>query len=104
MLDMVNSSFCFNRHLLESNPNQNGTTNVIPDDSGFATLTAFKAGQLLGFAVKLLDFPAEAAHILDDLHVVLRYLVGDDIVRALGKQHYSEGFHLMLSWHALDSV
>ena len=64
MLDIVNGSLCINRHLFEPNPNQNGTANVIPDDSRLATLVAFKAGQLLGFSVKLLDLPAKAAHVL----------------------------------------
>src|SRR5450759_2147910 len=96
MFYTVNGSLCFNRHLFETNPNQNGTANVIPDDSHFATLTTIKTGQLLGFLVKLLDLPAKAAHILYDLHVVLRHLVHHDIIRALGRQHYSEKFHLML--------
>ena len=51
MFDMVNGSLCINRHLFEPNPNQNGTTDVISYDSRFATLTAFKTGQLLGFSV-----------------------------------------------------
>jgi len=99
---MVNCSLCFNRHLFETNPNQNGTANVIPNDSRIATLTAFKTGQLLGFSVKLLDLPAKAAHILYDLHLVLSHLVRHDIVRALGRQHYSENFHLMLGRKTFD--
>jgi hypothetical protein len=59
--------------LLEANPYQNGTANMIADDTSLATLTSFNPGQLLGFTVKLLDFPAKAAHILYDLHVVLRH-------------------------------
>src|SRR5450759_279487 len=102
MFYTVNSSLCFNRHLFETNPNQNGTANVIPDDSRFATLTTIKTGQLLGFLVKLLDLPAKAAHILYDLHVVLSHLVRHDIIRALGRQHYSEKFHLMFGRKALN--
>jgi hypothetical protein len=56
---MINSSLCFNRPLLEANPSQNGITDLIPDDSGFATLATFKTSQLLGFSVKLLDLPAK---------------------------------------------
>ena len=102
MLDMVNGSLCFNRHLFETNPNQNGTANVIPNDSRIATLTAFKTGQLLGFSVKLLDLPAKAAHILYDRHVVLRHLVHHDIIRALGRQHDPENFHLMFGKRPLN--
>jgi hypothetical protein len=71
MLDMVNGALGSNRHLLETYPNQNGTANVIPDGSGLATLITFKTRQLFGFSVKLLDLPAEAAHVLYDRHVVL---------------------------------
>jgi hypothetical protein len=102
MLYAVNSPMRFNSHLFETNPNQNGTTNMISDGSRFATLISFDACQLLGFSVKLLDLPAKAAQIMYDLHVVLRHLVGNDIVRALGRQHHSENFHLMFSRKAFD--
>ena len=49
MLDAINSSMRFNGHLFETDPNQNGTTNVVPDDSSLATLIAFNSRQLLGF-------------------------------------------------------
>lgn len=102
MFDMIDGSLSFKRHLFEANPNQNGTANMIPDDSCFARLIAFQTGQLLGFSVKLLDLPAKAAHILYDLHVVLSHLVRHDKVRALGRQHHSEKFHLMFGRKALD--
>ena len=76
MLYAVKCTLCFNRHLFETNPNQNGTANVISDASGFATLISFNTCQVLGLTVKLLDLPTKAAHILYDLHVVLRHLVG----------------------------
>jgi hypothetical protein len=75
---------------------------MIADSARFATLTAFDAGQLLGFAVKLLDLPTEAAHILDDQRVVLSHLVGDDKVRALRRQHDPENFHLVISRKPFD--
>src|SRR5882757_927495 len=96
MLDPINGTLGFNSHLFETNPNENGATDVVSDNSCFATLISFDASQLLGFSVKLLNLPSEAAQIMHDLRVVLLYLVSDDIVRALGRQHYSENFHLML--------
>ena len=60
MLYAMNSSMRFNSHLFAMNPNQNGTANVIPDNSGFATSIAFDACQLLGFSVKLRDLPYES--------------------------------------------
>ena len=86
MLYAINGSLRFNSHLFETNPIQNGTANVVPDDSWFATLISFNTGQLLGFSVKLLDLPAKAAHILYDLHVVLDHLVRNDIVRGLRRR------------------
>jgi hypothetical protein len=102
MFYVINGSFGFKSHSFETNPNQNGTANVVSDDSRFATLVCYKTGQLLGFSVKLLDLPAKDAHILYDLHVVLSHLVRHDIIRALGRQHYSEYFHLMFGRKAFD--
>lgn len=96
MLYAINSSLCFNCHLFEANPNQNGATDMISNASGFAALISFNTCQLLGFSVKLLNLPAKAAHIMYDLHVGLGHLVSNDIIRALGRQHYSENFHLMI--------
>jgi hypothetical protein len=86
MLYAINGTFRFNSLLFETNPNQNGTANVVPDDSSFATLISFNTRQLLGFSVKLLDLPTKAAHILYDLHVVLSHLVSNNIIRALRRR------------------
>jgi hypothetical protein len=75
---------------------------MVANDPGFSALATFNASQLLGFAVKLLDFPAKAAHIMYNLHVVLRHLVCDDVVRALGRQHNPEKFHLVVTREAFD--
>ena len=77
-------------NLLETDPNQNGAGNVVSDNSGFTTLTTFQPSQLFGFSVKLLDFPTQAAHLLYSLRVVLRHVVGHNIVRALGRKHNPE--------------
>jgi hypothetical protein len=53
---------------------------LVSNYSGFSTLVAFNTNQLLGLLAELLDFPAKAAHILYDIHVVLRYIVSHDIV------------------------
>jgi hypothetical protein len=58
-------------NLFETDPDQNGAADVISNNSGLSALAAFNAGQLLGFAVKLLDFPTEVAHILYDIHINL---------------------------------
>ena len=79
-------------NLIKTDPDQNCTADMISNNPGFSALATFNSGQLLGFAVELLDFPAKAAHILYGLHVVLRHLVRDDVIRALGRQHNPEKF------------
>jgi len=68
---------------------------MIPLHTGFATLTTFDPRDLLAFAMKLLDLPAEATHLLRRCRVVLRHVVSGDIVRALGREHQPEKFHPM---------
>jgi len=99
---LVDGSLGFMSNLFETNPNQYGRTNMIPDDSCLSALATFDTGHLLGFMVKLLDLPTKVAHVLYDLRVVLHHLVCDDIVCALGRQHYSENFHLMFSRKTFD--
>ncbi len=47
MLDAVNGVLRFNGDLLESDPNQDCATDMVPDNSGFATLISSWSGQLL---------------------------------------------------------
>ena len=75
---------------------------MVANDAGFATLAAFQASELLGFAMKLLDLPAYATRVLCGLRVILSQVVGDDIVRALWRQHHPEQFHLVFFGEALD--
>jgi len=65
-------------------------------------LTAFQPGQLFGLPVKLLNLPTQGAHLLYGRQGMLSKIVGHDIVRALGRQHHSEQFHLMLLGKAFD--
>src|SRR5258708_345151 len=68
---------------------------MITLNTGKATLTTLNTRHLLGLTVKLLDFPAQATHVLSSLRRVLSHVVGSDIVRALGRKHQPEHFHLM---------
>ena len=102
IFDLIDRTLRHMSNLFETDPDQNGTANMISNDAGFSALATFNSGQLLGFTVELLDFPAKAAHILYDLHVVLRHLVCDDVIRALGRQHNPEKFHLISAREAFD--
>src|SRR3990172_6777230 len=102
MFEVINSSLGFIRDLFQTDPNQNSTGNMVSDNSRFATLTTFQPSQLFGFSVKLLDLPTKATHLLYSLRVVLRHVVGHNIVRALGRKHYSEEFHFMTARKSFD--
>ncbi len=102
MFEAINGLLGFIRNLLQMYPNQDDAGNMISDNSGFAALTTFQSGQLFGFAVKLLDLPTKATHLLYGLRVVLRHVVGDNIVRALGRKHNPEKFHFMTTWKSFD--
>jgi len=75
---------------------------MVSHNSGFATLATFQTGQSSGFMVKLLDPPTPAAYFLYRLRVVLRHIVCDNIVCALGRKHNPKEFHFMRAWKTLD--
>jgi hypothetical protein len=75
---------------------------VIALDSRFAALAAFQSRDLFAFAVQLLNFPAEAAHLLCGLGGVLSRIVGDDPIRATGRRLNSETAHLVVSGKVFD--
>src|SRR4030066_2568750 len=102
MLDTINSSLSFWSNMFQMYPNQNGTADMVSDNSGFATLTPFQSGKLLGFSVKLLNLPTQAAHFLYRLGIILSQVVCYHIVRALDGQHNPEQFHFVLFGKALD--
>lgn len=88
MFDLVDRLVGFGSDLLQAHPDQDGTSDMIADDAGFATLAAFQARELLGLAMKLLDLPAPATRFLCSQRVILSQVVGNDIIRALWRQHY----------------
>jgi len=88
--------------MLETNPDEHGTSNMITNNASKATLTTFKTSELLGFSVKLLNFPTQAAHLLSGRRVILSQVVGHDKVRALSRQHKPEEFHAMSLGKVLD--
>ncbi len=102
MFDLINRLLSFLSNLFESDPHQDGTADMVADNSGFPALTSFQAGELFGLSVKLLNLPAQATHFLHGLRVVLSKIVGDDIIRALGRQHHPEQFHFVVLGKALE--
>lgn len=61
--------------------------------SSRSTLTPFDAGKLLGLAVKLLDSPANGTLLLCVDGGSLIEVIGDNVVRAVGRDRKPEQFH-----------
>lgn len=95
MLDLVNRPLSVVRDLLEAYPDQEGTANMVTDNTCFAPLTASQSGHVFALAVKLLNLPLPATHRLRGQGRILSDIVSDDIVRALGGKHDREKVHLM---------
>ena len=97
-LDLTDGFSALAGQVLESQPDQHGTADVVSLDSRPAALAGLDSGELLFFAVKLLDLPAQAGRFLHGLGVGVRGVVGDDIIRALGGKRQAEQFELMALW------
>ena len=64
VFDLINGLSCLIGHLLESNPNEHRTPNMISYHARQPTWTLFKPGHLFDFAVKWLNFPSPVTHLL----------------------------------------
>ena len=102
MFKLINGATSLRREFLEPDPDEESTANVIPLRTRFAALAAFQAGDLLAFAVQLLDLPAEAARLLCGLGGILSQVVRDDKVRAVGRHLNPEQVHLVVFGKAFD--
>jgi hypothetical protein len=50
-------------------------------------MTALKPRDLFALAMKLLNLPADAAALFHNIRVVLSQVIGNDVIRALVKEH-----------------
>ena len=66
---------------------------------GQPALAGPHAGELLAFAVKLLNRPADAAFVLGSDHVAGLHLVGHKVVRPVGGHQYAEAFQFAVLGH-----
>ena len=64
--------------------------------AGQPALAGLHAGELLEFAVKLLNLPADAAFLLSGGRVAGLDLVGDEAVRPVGGHQYAPTFQLAI--------
>lgn len=84
-LELINRLLVSIGQTLEPCPDQRCRLDVVALCPGQPALRLLCAGELFLLPVKLLDAPSQAAHIFDGLNVVLRCIVGDDVVRAVGR-------------------
>ena len=75
---------------------------MIALNTGLTTLATFQPRNLFAFTVQLLNLPTEATRHLGGHRGVLSGIVRDDPVRAVGRHHYSEQAHLVVSGKAFD--
>src|SRR5512143_1296193 len=75
---------------------------MIALNPSLATLAAFQTGDLLAFAVQLLNLPAKATRLLSSLRGILSGIVGHDPIRAVGRHLNPEQTHLVVFGKALD--
>ena len=102
MFNLIQRSLRLSGDVSQADPYQNSASDMIALDARFATLTPLKAGQLLGFAMKLLDFPAQATRFLCGLRGILRKIVGYDPIRAVGRHLNPEQFHFVIHRKSFD--
>ena len=74
-------------------PDQDGAADVVLLGAGQAALALLDAEGLLGFALILLNLPADGTHILRIAEGVLRKVVGHAPFRAAVSSHDPEQFH-----------
>ncbi len=102
MLELIESLARLLNHLFEAYPDQDSTGDMIALKPPQPTRTTFQTCRLFGFPMKLLNLPAQATHVLRGLGRILSHIIGGDIIRALGRKHQPEQFHLMTFGKILD--
>ena len=80
----------------EPYPNEKGTSDMVALNTRFAALTVLEPGKLFDLAVKLLNLPAQAAHLLNGLRGCLSGAVSHNIIRSVGRHRDSEKLHLVV--------
>src|SRR5512144_3350640 len=84
------------RQLIEPDPDEERTTDMIALNPRLSTLAAFEPRDLLTFPVQLLDLPTKATRLLGGLRRILSGIVSHDPIRAAGRHHNPEQTHLVV--------
>ena len=86
----------------QAKPDQHGAGNMVALNARLAALVFLNASQLLEFAVKLLNFPAHATHLLRGIQRILSQIVGYNPIRAVGRHRNPEQFYFVCLRKAFD--
>ena len=87
--------------LFDAGPGSHSQGNVVALAAGKSALADLHAGELLTFAVKLLNRPADAAFLFSSIRVTELGLVGQEVVHPVGGHSYAEAFQFAVLRHAL---
>ena len=102
VFELINGLTGLSCQVFKSNPDQQSTADMVALNAGFATLTTFQTCNLFAFSVQLLDFPAEATHLLGRLRGLSSRIIGHDPIRAMGRHLNPETLHLMVFGKTFD--
>ena len=98
---LINRLFRLVGSLFEASPGAHGQGNMVALAAGQPALANLHAGELLEFAVKRLNLPADAAFLLSGGRVAGLDLVGEEVVRPVGGHQYAEKLQLAILRHYL---
>ena len=102
VLDAISGLSSFSSQVGEANRDQHGTGDVVALNIRFSTFVFLDTGPLLDFAVKLLDFPAPATHLLCRMQEILSKVVGHDPIRAVGRPRHPEQLYFVVFRETFD--
>ncbi len=97
MFDLVNGLLTGVGEAFEAYPHQQRAGDVVALNTRFAAQAILKTRQLLGFAVKLLNLPAQGTHLLSALCRALSKVVSHDPFRAVDRHLNPEQLHLEIT-------
>ena len=96
---LINGLGSLIRGWFEAGPGTHGQGNVVALAAGQSALAGLHAGELLEFAVKRLNHPADAAFLLSGGRVAGLDLVGHEVVRPVDGHQYAPTFQLAILRH-----
>ena len=102
VLDLVDGPIALVSQVLQAAPHQQRARDMVALNAPTPPLATLDPRQLLGFSMKLLDLPAQAARLSRLMHRIPSQIVRDDPFRAARMHHYPEELYLVLFGESFD--